>query len=376
MTFDSYFLIENMNKKDYPYQNRSLKNIKGEHWEDIPGLDGAYCISNFGRVKSLRRWIQRELSGGFWLREKILAQRKQIQLVSDGKRKLYRLTAQISYSGKKYSIYIARTVYFLFVKQFDLQDRSLVASYKDGDPFNICPQNLILTTLSVSITKSYKNKHRKRESFGNKAQPITQYDLTGKKIQTFNSASEASRITNINSTSICSALTRKDSYGAGYIWRKGTPKNTFTPVAKSVQSMLDSKKLHNSIITQYDLKGKKIAQYTSIRSAAIAVKTGSNRIRLALLGKAFTVKGYYWKLDKGPARIDIKPILEKKFEKLRKGICRPVIQYDLMGNEIKTYYCVAEAARAISVHDMSIHLALKPGKIRTCKGFIWRYSKH
>jgi hypothetical protein len=29
-----------------PYQNKSLADIKGEIWKEIPGLDGYYLISN------------------------------------------------------------------------------------------------------------------------------------------------------------------------------------------------------------------------------------------------------------------------------------------------------------------------------------------
>src|SRR3712207_198832 len=44
--------------KEYPYQNLSLDDIEGEIWEDIPGFDGYYLISNFGRVKRQRREVQ------------------------------------------------------------------------------------------------------------------------------------------------------------------------------------------------------------------------------------------------------------------------------------------------------------------------------
>ena len=40
-------------KKQYPYQNTSLENIKGERWEDIPGLDGYFMVSDYGRIKRL-----------------------------------------------------------------------------------------------------------------------------------------------------------------------------------------------------------------------------------------------------------------------------------------------------------------------------------
>ena len=36
-----------------PYQNLSLEDIQGEEWRDIPGWEGYYQISNFGRAKSI-----------------------------------------------------------------------------------------------------------------------------------------------------------------------------------------------------------------------------------------------------------------------------------------------------------------------------------
>jgi hypothetical protein len=39
--------------KEYPYQNLSLKNIKGERWKDIPGLEMYFKVSDYGRVKRL-----------------------------------------------------------------------------------------------------------------------------------------------------------------------------------------------------------------------------------------------------------------------------------------------------------------------------------
>ena len=71
----------------------------------------------------------------------------------------------------------------------------------------------------------------------------------------------------------------------------------------------------------------------------------------------------------------MQPILEKRLEKLRKGVCRPVIQYDLKRNKVNTYRSITEAACAINVHNMSIQSALKADKLKPYKGFIWRYSE-
>src|SRR5450755_3502970 len=107
----------------YPYQDLTFRNLKGELWDDLPELDGAYEISNYGRVKARRRFAQPSYNGGYWTKEKILKQRKSVQIVSEGKRKLFRLSVTISFEGKKYSCAVARMVYYLFIKKFDLDDR-------------------------------------------------------------------------------------------------------------------------------------------------------------------------------------------------------------------------------------------------------------
>jgi len=38
------------------YEDLSLKNIEGEIWKDIKGYSGDYQISNYGRVKSFKKW--------------------------------------------------------------------------------------------------------------------------------------------------------------------------------------------------------------------------------------------------------------------------------------------------------------------------------
>lgn len=53
-----------------PYQNLSCEDIPGEIWKDIPGWEGLYQASNFGRVKSLAR----ESSNGKTLKSRILRQ--------------------------------------------------------------------------------------------------------------------------------------------------------------------------------------------------------------------------------------------------------------------------------------------------------------
>jgi|GEM_PF-1157052 len=360
------------NKIKYPYQDYSLKDRKSEEWDDIPFLDGAYQISNYGRIKSLRRWLERSSRGGFWISEKILKARISTQIVNKGKRKLHRLGISVSFDGKKHSLAIARIVYYLFVKKFDLEDRRLVVSYRDDNPFNIMPKNLILTTASKNMSKAYRENRRPRESFGNKARPVSQYDTTGKWMCTYLSLSQAASITGIDSSNICESLNHRSTYTCGYLWRYGSNKKRIK-ISTSVKKRLTFERLHSQIISQYDMQGNKVKEYSSLKAAAKAVKVPTNSIRAVILGIRLSAKKYYWALGPGKDKISLQHINENR-RKWEEKICRPITQYDLQGNKIKAYKSIAEASRVLILHSMNIFDALRNEGNYIAKGFLWTYG--
>jgi hypothetical protein len=358
----------------YPYQHFTLNNLKGELWDDIPSLDGAYEVSNFGRVKSKKRYVERGNNRGYWVKERIIKPRVSIQRVSGDTRSLYRLSVTISFEGKKRSIPIARMVYYLFIKKFDMSDRKLVVSMKDEDSLNICPQNLILTSPSNNIKKAYEKNRRERASFGNNAMSISQYDFKGNWIQTYPSISFASRATGISSGQIARTLEDSDSYTSGYLWRYGEKQNKLLKIPNRLTRKLDSEIFHSTIVTQYDLLGKRIREHKNLKAAAKAVGAQPNMIRKVILGSSLSAKNYYWKLGQEAKQISMEHIEKKKLESSRK-IRRPVMQYDLTGNKIKTYLSIAEASRSLGIHPMNITYALRKEGSNTANGFLWAYGK-
>lgn len=68
--------------------------------------------------------------------------------------------------------------------------------------------------MSSSAIKSWTNERRKKAG-----KPIKQYDLKGNYINTFDSASEASRNLNINRNHINSCCNNKRKTAGGYIWK-------------------------------------------------------------------------------------------------------------------------------------------------------------
>ena len=61
----------------------------------------------------------------------------------------------------------------------------------------------------------------------------------------------------------------------------------------------------------------------------------------------------------------------------RKGdlspIKKPVIQYDLSGNPVKTWTCISDAARSFGCNPCQI-INCCAGRDKTCHGYIWRYA--
>src|ERR1700693_3514141 len=103
-----------MAKKEYPYQNLSLKDMKGEVWEDIPGLDGYYCLSNFGRIQRRSFEILRKDGAIMNMRSKMI--KPELTLIKNNSvnDNIFFLRARITQSGKLYNISIARLVYHCF----------------------------------------------------------------------------------------------------------------------------------------------------------------------------------------------------------------------------------------------------------------------
>jgi hypothetical protein len=356
--------------------NLSLENLPGEAWKDVPGLDGVAELSNYGRVKTVRRWVERAgIGGGFWKKDRILTNRVQVQELVYLKRKKYQLAVSVGFEGKKYSFAIGRMVHYLFVKKFKLEDRHILTSYKDGNPFNVHYQNLLLTTSSLSIINAYNKDHRPLECFGNKANSIVQYDKKGKKIATFKSIYQAARATALKMSTITGQLKNGIGYTGGFIWRyeKGASNNKV--VTPAIRNKMASVQFHTEVISQYDLSGKKLTEFENLNVAAKVVSIQPNQIKRVIEGKLSSAAGYYWQLGKGKKMVNTDHLRQKRKLYLEQK-SRPVTQYGLDGNFIEHHKSVTSASSSTNISIMAIFSALKDGAgTRTGKGFIWKYGK-
>jgi hypothetical protein len=211
-----------MGKKLYPFQNTSLINLRGEKWKDIPDFEGIYQVSNFGRVKTLSRELPMPTPGGgmYRVKERIRKAAFHKFLNETLNTPLYILTIALCKERMVYSFAIARLVYCMFKKKFDLADKTIWITYKDGDGRNIHVSNLFASDRQT-VRQSSFDRGRAVSHLTVLSKPVTQFDATGNPINFFPSSYAAGKALGINSRSILEVATGEGHMLHGFFWRFG-----------------------------------------------------------------------------------------------------------------------------------------------------------
>ena len=262
-------------EREYPYQNRSLMDLPGEQWRDMPGFDGAYVISSLGRIKSLRRW-RASGSGGYYTREMI----RKLPVRTSKNRLLgqntYTVTSTLKKNGKPISRSVSRYVYYAFVASFDLDDKNLLISYKDHEGRNLDYNNLFVTDHSALSSRSFQS-NRAQSYFLPRRIAVRQLTMDGKIVATFPSITDAEKKTGIRLSGIFSCVTGRIYQHHGFRW-KAISKKIALPAIKQ-----DSKQYFNEYLW------KKIGKPRTSRKNPIA----------ALNLSPESMKGERWKPIEG-----------------------------------------------------------------------------
>jgi hypothetical protein len=366
----------------YPYQDLDLANRDGEEWEDIPGLDGYYLISNFGRVKRVAFEVMSYNGQSRWLKEKIMVPFLTILENHSVGDQVYHLRARATIAGISYNISIARTVYYCFVKKFDLANPSLVVLAKDCDNKNIHPGNLVLVDLSRKQKRIFERDRFNREldnafeAFANGqiesgnpfCKQVTQYTLEGKKVQTYPSIEVAAEVLGITPNNIISVLKGRQISGGGFVWRYGKEKSVDVEAVRA-KNREGRKKLVGQKVSQYDNTGTRIATYLTIADASQATGVNQSDIHAVFNGRQRSAGGFIWRRGWGKLQIDLSGYaIGEEWRAMQRY--KKVKQYSAEGKYLNTYSSVKEAAQSLNISPSYISMVLNKDKL--AKGFIWK----
>lgn len=184
-----------------------------EVWKDIKDFEGLYQISNFGRVRSLDRWVNNSSNGGYNLKGRVLANKKG---TND-----YSLTC-LSKEGKQYYFLVHRLVglHFIEMPEHVKESQRQEINHIDEDITNNHVDNLEWVTPKENMNHGTRVE-RCIEKFKETGfvKKVVQMDLEGNFIAEYESQIEASRQTGVRQGNISSAILGKYKTAGGYKWK-------------------------------------------------------------------------------------------------------------------------------------------------------------
>jgi hypothetical protein len=246
------FVSMEKDKKNFPYQNLSLKNIPGERWKDIPDFEGLYKISNYGRIKSLKRSGIRSDGRAYNINEKIRRPKLETHKNETVNEVGYTLMITLNRDAKKYYFSIGRLLYYSFVEKFDLEDKKILISNRDHNGRNLSTSNLVKSNNSEMGLLAYKNA-RAVSHMSILSKPVTQFDSMGFPINNFPSMYEAQKHTGIDQREISSVVNGRIHISKGYFWRLGY-KTKKLNLAKITRKKGQGEVIHKSLMKRLGIK--------------------------------------------------------------------------------------------------------------------------
>ena len=293
-----------------PWKNISNEDIKGEIWRGIPGYNDCYLVSNFGRIKSVDRVIYTKNNKQLFYREKILKGTLLKYKNNTLNDYIQEVKVGIFYCGKYSNIRIARLVYNLFVMELNFSKDGLMVVHKDGNRYNNFYLNLTIQTHAQKQSKlinsgrrikihKYHNEVTRLKAAIARQKAITQFNLQGFPLQSYQSIKDAASKTGIGSSAIVNAAKHLKMVSAGsYLWKYGFITHKID-TSYYTEFINKSKKNKPKPIKQLSNSFQIINEFNSISEAAKKISIHPNKITQCLKDNNRLLDGkFYWRLIK------------------------------------------------------------------------------
>ncbi|CAA7196329.1 hypothetical protein CHRY9293_02426 [Chryseobacterium potabilaquae] len=145
-----------INKKNPPaIFNLSIKDLPDQQWKPLPGFEGKYVISNKGRIKRLSDW-----SAGY----QFFGEEQIISLNVIKKDKSGYLYFKLHPKEDTNPKMLLRLLYYCFVEQFDLNDRTLRIINENEPLWDIDLSKLSLRPIADTFNKTIIKKWNRKIS--------------------------------------------------------------------------------------------------------------------------------------------------------------------------------------------------------------------
>ena len=371
--------------KSYPYTNTDLDSLPKEQWDDLPGLEGYYEISSFGRVKRLYRETLCVNGNVMRFQEKMIRAFPERKYNKTVKEYIFFLSANLSIEKRKYKISIGRMVYYVFKEKFDLEDDYLVVYAKDGDGKNIRLPNLGLIDIKGRAKRIFERGRLKREilstwdeynntgkleSENQACRQVSQYNDQGKYIKTYPSIRVASKVAGVPEAGIVSVLKDRQVIAGGFHWKYGKDRSKADVEGRRQKANENRRKLVGVTVSQYNSKGQLMRVFATIMDASSETGVSSADIHAVLSGRQRSAGGFIWRKGDGPRSIDLRGYsIGEQYRAERQRI--PVGKFTDRGKLVKTYSSLKEASEQEGCTDS--YLSIIISQKRFYQGF--RFKK-
>jgi hypothetical protein len=350
----------------YAFTNLSLDSMEGEEWKDIPMFDGYYAVSNYGRLRAAPRPVNSITGKSYYTRERIRKQYLAKYYNSYTGDYVEQLSLHLRYEGKNYNFKVNRLVYEFFVAPPGTDMDSLLVVHKDGDNCNNRYDNLALMNGTELYGHGLTLKRRPRtglkmkkanglSSEKNAPRPIVKYSLDGKKLNEYDSVEQAALANDTSRDNIRKVAQQKLVQLNGSVYRfKDTPYHG---------EHADFS--YEKPVTQYDLAGKRVKTYQSVKEAGTQMDIDPNNISRCALRKSMTGGGFVWRYEGDSYNGEYKNKIKNK--------PKEIVQYNLDGKKVAGFTSVNEAAR-VNGFSSAVLLDCANRKSKVAHGFVWRFQ--
>lgn len=206
-------------------------------------------------------------------------------------------------------------------------------------------QRLNLLTTNHLQTEDVKNKRQQKT-----LRRVIQYDENHNIVKIWDSAEQAAKTLGYKSaTNIRSCCKQILTKAHGFIWK----------YENDVFNQQQSKFVSMRIIQIHPENNQEVFCWLSIKFAAEQFNISPIQLYNCAKGKYKLSAGYKWKL----------------LSSSRNFANKPIKQFDLKGNFIKTWQSAEQAAKTLNINSSGIRKCCN-GKLKTSNGFIWYFENN